>query len=93
MFDGSKDICPKKEGLEVLVTTVTDAGLNSHHAEVGIFPFVSPVFSLSQSCPSAISEVFNSKLHIIGGVGIGIGIIMVRDLKSLYLKTVALIQD
>lgn len=44
------------------------------------FPLISPVFSLSQSCPAAIKEVFNSKLHIIGGVGIGIGIIMVRDL-------------
>lgn len=82
MFDGSKDICPKKEGLEVLVTTVTDTGLNSHHAEDRIFPLISPVvFSFSQSCPAAIEEVFNSKLHIIGGVGIGIGIIMVRDLK------------
>lgn len=30
MFDGSKDICPKKEGLEVIVTTVTDTGLNLH---------------------------------------------------------------
>ncbi|KAI7792120.1 CD9 antigen [Triplophysa rosa] len=48
--DFSADICPKKEGLEVLVTT---------------------------SCPSAIKEVFTSKLHIIGGVGIGIGVIMI----------------
>lgn len=30
-----------------------------------------------QTCPDAIDEVFNSKLHIIGGVGIGIGVIMV----------------
>lgn len=30
-----------------------------------------------QSCPDAIDEVFDSKLHIIGGVGITIGIIMV----------------
>uniref|UniRef100_H3D570 Tetraspanin n=1 Tax=Tetraodon nigroviridis TaxID=99883 RepID=H3D570_TETNG len=50
VFDGGREICPKKEGLEVLVTT---------------------------SCPAAIDEVFNSKLHIIGGVGIGIGIIMI----------------
>lgn len=33
--------------------------------------------SLLQSCPAAIDEVFNNKLHIIGGVGIGIGLIMV----------------
>lgn len=33
--------------------------------------------SLLQSCPAAIDEVFNNKLHIIGGVGIGIGVIMV----------------
>lgn len=32
---------------------------------------------LCQSCPAAIDEMFNNKLHIIGGVGIGIGIIMV----------------
>ncbi|KAK1906771.1 CD9 antigen [Dissostichus eleginoides] len=50
VIDAAKDICPKKEGLEVLITT---------------------------SCPAAIDEMFNTKLHIIGGVGIGIGIIMI----------------
>ena len=35
-----------------------------------------------QSCPSAIDEMFNSKLHIIGGVGIGIGVIMVSVLTN-----------
>ncbi|XP_030588188.1 CD9 molecule a isoform X2 [Archocentrus centrarchus] len=30
-----------------------------------------------KSCPDAIDEVFDSKLHIIGGVGITIGVIMV----------------
>ncbi|XP_061108598.1 CD9 molecule b isoform X2 [Conger conger] len=49
-FDGASQTCPKKEGLEVLIT---------------------------KSCTTAIEEVFNSKLHIIGGVGIGIGIIMI----------------
>ncbi|XP_065139696.1 CD9 molecule a isoform X1 [Paramisgurnus dabryanus] len=44
------DTCPKKEGLDVLIT---------------------------KSCPDAIEEVFNSKLHIIGGVGIGIAVIMI----------------
>lgn len=29
-----------------------------------------------QSCSDAIEEVFDSKLHIIGGVGLTIGIIM-----------------
>lgn len=30
-----------------------------------------------QSCPDAIEEVFDSKLHIIGGAGITIGVVMV----------------
>ncbi|XP_053169778.1 CD9 antigen-like [Scomber japonicus] len=50
VIDAAKDICPKKEGLEVLITT---------------------------SCPAAIDEMFNTRLHIIGGVGIGIGVIMI----------------
>ncbi|KAJ7987916.1 hypothetical protein DPEC_G00318200 [Dallia pectoralis] len=32
---------------------------------------------ITTSCPAAINEVFNSKLHIMGGVGIGIGVIMI----------------
>ncbi|XP_077453029.1 CD9 molecule a isoform X2 [Stigmatopora argus] len=32
---------------------------------------------ITKSCPDAIDEVFDSKLHIIGGVGITIGVIMV----------------
>ncbi|XP_062403821.1 CD9 molecule a isoform X1 [Sardina pilchardus] len=32
---------------------------------------------ITKSCPDAIDEVFNSKLHIIGGVGIGIGVVMI----------------
>ncbi|XP_077049871.1 CD9 molecule a isoform X2 [Siphateles boraxobius] len=48
--DYFKETCPKKDGLEGLIT---------------------------KSCPDAIDEVFNSKLHIIGGVGIGIGVIMI----------------
>lgn len=31
----------------------------------------------NQSCPTAIDEMFNSRLHVIGGVGIGIGVVMV----------------
>ncbi|XP_050964108.1 CD9 molecule b isoform X2 [Labeo rohita] len=49
-LDASSDICPKKEGLEILVT---------------------------QNCPAAIDEIFTSRLHVIGGVGIGIGVIMI----------------
>lgn len=30
-----------------------------------------------QSCPDAIEEVFDTKLHIIGGVGLAIGVVMV----------------
>ncbi|KAJ8249852.1 hypothetical protein COCON_G00230680 [Conger conger] len=50
IFDSAKDTCPKKEGLEVLIT---------------------------KNCPEAIEEVFNSKLHVIGGVGIGIAVVMI----------------
>ncbi|XP_026167833.1 CD9 molecule a isoform X2 [Mastacembelus armatus] len=32
---------------------------------------------ITKSCPDAIDEVFESKLHIIGGVGITIGVVMV----------------
>ncbi|XP_017296785.1 CD9 antigen isoform X2 [Kryptolebias marmoratus] len=32
---------------------------------------------VTTSCPKAIDEVFNNKLHILGGVGIGIGVIMI----------------
>lgn len=40
-----------------------------------------------QSCSDAIEEVFDSKLHIIGGVGLAIGIIMVSvDVQKFNLK-------
>lgn len=32
---------------------------------------------ITKSCPDAIDEIFDSKLHIIGGVGITIGVVMV----------------
>ncbi|TDG96538.1 hypothetical protein EPR50_G00229880 [Perca flavescens] len=32
---------------------------------------------VTKSCPAAIDEMFNNKLHIIGGVGIGIGVIVI----------------
>ncbi|XP_038123098.1 CD9 antigen-like [Cyprinodon tularosa] len=50
VLDSVKDICPKQEGLELLIT---------------------------KGCVSAIEDVFSNKLHIIGGVGIGIGVIMI----------------
>nr|XP_020468947.1 CD9 antigen-like isoform X3 [Monopterus albus] len=48
--EGTRDMCPKKEGMDILVTT---------------------------SCPSAIDEMFNNRQHIIGGVGIGVGVITI----------------
>ncbi|KAK2859100.1 hypothetical protein Q5P01_003720 [Channa striata] len=33
--------------------------------------------TVSKSCPTAIDEMFNNKLHIVGGVGIGIGVITI----------------
>ncbi|XP_077565689.1 CD9 antigen-like isoform X2 [Stigmatopora nigra] len=32
---------------------------------------------VTTSCPAAIEEMFTDKLHILGGVGIGVGVIMV----------------
>ncbi|XP_066523285.1 CD9 molecule b isoform X1 [Hoplias malabaricus] len=32
---------------------------------------------ITTSCPAAIDDLFNAKLHIIGGVGIGIGVVMI----------------
>ncbi|KAF4079670.1 hypothetical protein AMELA_G00180760 [Ameiurus melas] len=32
---------------------------------------------ITTSCPAAIDDLFNSKMHIIGGVGIGIGVLMI----------------
>lgn len=32
---------------------------------------------VTTSCPTAIVNLFNSKMHIIGGVGIGIGVVMI----------------
>ncbi|KAK2101484.1 hypothetical protein P7K49_019150 [Saguinus oedipus] len=40
-----------------------------------------PALTLS-SCPDAIKEVFDSKFHIIGAVGIGIAVVMVSGETS-----------
>ena len=45
---------------------------------------------IPQSCLDAIDEVFDSKLHIIGGVGISIGIVMVRPGRDLPALSVCL---
>uniref|UniRef100_A0A3Q3ILH8 Tetraspanin n=1 Tax=Monopterus albus TaxID=43700 RepID=A0A3Q3ILH8_MONAL len=58
--EGTRDMCPKKEGMDILVTT---------------------------SCPSAIDEMFNNRQHIIGGVGIGVGVITVRPEPELLMKS------
>lgn len=60
-------------------------------------------FPVLQSCPDAIEEVFDSKLHIIGGVGITIGVIMVmydcpgyatkRECRKLSLSLLAGVWD
>ncbi|XP_026142891.1 CD9 molecule a isoform X1 [Carassius auratus] len=51
---------------------------NSKDDLEGTCPGKGPLdFLIAKSCPDAIEEVFSSKLHIIGGVGIGIGVIMI----------------
>ncbi|XP_046873612.1 CD9 antigen-like isoform X1 [Hypomesus transpacificus] len=51
--------------------TVIDSARDTCPKKEGLEAFI------TTSCPSAIDEMFNSKLHIIGGVGIGIGVIMI----------------
>ncbi|KAM9328295.1 CD9 antigen-like isoform 2-T2 [Pholidichthys leucotaenia] len=51
--------------------TVIDAAKDTCPKQEGLSAFI------TKSCPAAIDEVFNNKLHIIGGVGIGIGVIMI----------------
>uniref|UniRef100_A0A3B3S7F5 CD9 molecule b n=1 Tax=Paramormyrops kingsleyae TaxID=1676925 RepID=A0A3B3S7F5_9TELE len=84
--DWMKDTCPKKEGLEQYITTVSNQMFQTQASFLGLFSTViqslynTILYNLPlwlQSCPSAITDIFNSKLHIIGGVGIGIGVIMI----------------
>ncbi|XP_029020093.1 CD9 antigen-like [Betta splendens] len=51
--------------------TVIDAAKDTCPKQEGLASLV------TTSCPAAINEMFNSRLHIIGGVGIGIGIITI----------------
>ncbi|CAI5664302.1 CD9 molecule a isoform X2 [Oreochromis niloticus] len=69
-----------KETLRVIQTELNCCGPNGRLQETN--PETCPKGELleeliTKSCPDAIEEVFNSKLHIIGGVGITIGVIMV----------------
>ncbi|XP_023131162.1 CD9 molecule a isoform X2 [Amphiprion ocellaris] len=69
-----------KETLRVIQTELNCCGPNGMGAETSkeICPRGEPLEELLiKSCPDAIDEVFDSKLHIIGGVGIGIGVVMV----------------
>ncbi|KAL4005845.1 hypothetical protein ACER0C_005558 [Sarotherodon galilaeus] len=69
-----------KETLRVIQAELNCCGPNGRLQETN--PETCPKGELleeliTKSCPDAIEEVFNSKLHIIGGVGITIGVIMV----------------
>ncbi|XP_005729962.1 CD9 molecule a isoform X2 [Pundamilia nyererei] len=69
-----------KETLRVIQAELNCCGPNGRLEETN--PETCPKGELleeliTKSCPDAIEEVFNSKLHIIGGVGIAIGVIMV----------------
>lgn len=69
-----------KETLRVIQTELNCCGPNGMIVETAkdICPRGEPLEELIiKSCPDAIDEVFDSKLHIIGGVGIGIGVVMV----------------
>lgn len=69
-----------KETLRVIQTELNCCGPKGMSQETSkeICPRGEPLEELLiKSCPDAIDEVFDSKLHIIGGVGIGIGVVMV----------------
>ncbi|RXN22909.1 CD9 antigen-like isoform X1 [Labeo rohita] len=60
-------------GLKCCGTTGTflDASSDICHKKEGLEILV------TQNCPAAIDEIFTSRLHVIGGDGIGIGVIMI----------------
>uniref|UniRef100_A0A1A7WUF1 Tetraspanin n=1 Tax=Iconisemion striatum TaxID=60296 RepID=A0A1A7WUF1_9TELE len=69
-----------KETLRLIQTHLNCCGPNGMAVETDkdTCPRGEPLEELIiKSCPDAIEEVFDSKLHIIGGVGITIGIVMV----------------
>ncbi|XP_026096575.1 LOW QUALITY PROTEIN: CD9 antigen-like [Carassius auratus] len=51
--------------------TIADGASDTCPAKEGLENF------LTTSCPNAIKEIFTSRLHVIGGVGIGIGVVMI----------------
>ncbi|XP_034169110.1 CD9 molecule b isoform X1 [Pangasianodon hypophthalmus] len=51
--------------------TIFDGASDTCPKKEGLEQFV------TKSCPSAIDDLFNSKMHVIGGVGIGIGVILI----------------
>uniref|UniRef100_UPI0037E8A45E CD9 molecule a isoform X2 n=1 Tax=Semicossyphus pulcher TaxID=241346 RepID=UPI0037E8A45E len=69
-----------KETLRVIQTGLNCCGptVNAIDTDKDTCPPKGPLEQLiTKTCPEAIDEVFDSKLHIIGGVGITIGIVMV----------------
>lgn len=78
MDESFKETCPRGEPLEemlikVLVCLCALQRFSSIKDKYGYHG------DLLQSCPDAIDEVFDSKLHIIAGVGIAMGVVMVRN--------------
>ncbi|XP_052411171.1 CD9 molecule b isoform X1 [Carassius gibelio] len=51
--------------------TIVDGASDTCPAKEGLENLV------TTSCPNAIKEIFTSRLHVIGGVGIGIGVVMI----------------
>ncbi|XP_069018736.1 CD9 molecule a isoform X1 [Embiotoca jacksoni] len=69
-----------KETLRLIQKELNCCGPNGMIAETAkdTCPRGEPLEELIiKSCPDAIDEVFDSKLHIIGGVGVTIGVVMV----------------
>ncbi|KAM9376869.1 CD9 molecule a isoform 2-T2 [Pholidichthys leucotaenia] len=69
-----------KETLRVIQNELKCCGPKgmTEETEKDLCPRVEPLEEfIIKSCPEAIDKVFDSKLHIIGGVGITIGVIMV----------------
>ncbi|KAM3588184.1 uncharacterized protein V6R79_023674 [Siganus canaliculatus] len=68
-----------KETLRVIHFGLNCCGLTgpTFAAATDICPKTGADVPITTTCPTAIEEVFNNKLHIIGGIGIGIGITMI----------------
>uniref|UniRef100_A0A1A8PY90 Tetraspanin n=1 Tax=Nothobranchius pienaari TaxID=704102 RepID=A0A1A8PY90_9TELE len=69
-----------KEALRLIQTQLNCCGPNGMAVETekDTCPRGEPLEELIvKSCPDVIEDMFNSKLHIIGGVGVTIGVVMV----------------